>query len=64
MLSTILQSDLCSLNHFKRYGHAAIPLSGDMNYGVGYEGLVLSAHGHLPLRGSWQGLLPVGLDGS
>ncbi len=37
MPSTILQSDLCSLTHSKRYGHVAIPLSGDMTYRVGQE---------------------------
>ena len=35
MPSTILQSELCSLTHPKRYGHIAIPLCGDMIYRVG-----------------------------
>ena len=33
--SAILQSDLCSLTHSKKYGHVVIPLSGDMTYRVG-----------------------------
>ena len=35
MPSLILQGELCSLTHSKRYGHVAIPLSGDMTYRVG-----------------------------
>ena len=37
MPSMILQSDLYSLTHSKKYGHVAIPLSWDMTYRVGSD---------------------------